>query len=237
LVVDSDAPTIFQVVDPHDVKPWAMIWAAVYRDGRIVVFDEWPDEHQLPYHETDQFRLGLTEYVELIRRKEERLRVYSRTMDATYGFKHVITGRGAVTIAGEMARLSGGEMRFVPSRGDPANQRHLVESAIRPRAVVGQDGVFEPEPRLFVSRRCKNLLYAIRRYMWKKNRGRTLENKNRLQPTPQEKFKCFPNCLEYLLGANPRWIHPEEWLWEPDDDPENEVAVIKGGHVTTGYNY
>ncbi|MFH1739022.1 MAG: hypothetical protein ABIH23_08435 [bacterium] len=233
----EDSPTLYMIIDPHDVKPWVITWWAVYKDGRKICFMEWPDASMKPYHEIEQYRIGMEEYATIIRAKEHDLKVYRRILDKRYGFTYRMQGRGAVTIAQELRRYGGADFRFSPSQGEFDTQHHLVESEVRPREIIAEDGTLSKSPRIFADRLCRNLDYSMRRYMWRKNRGRTLDVKDRIAAKPQEKFKCFPNTVEYFMACNPKWIHPDLWLNEPEDEFLMPTGTAAMSGIRTGYNY
>lgn len=237
---DKDAPTIYMVLDPHDTKPWVMTWWAVYRNGRKVCFMEWPDREQPMYHETDHVAFGYDYYVELIRRKERRLRVYRRIIDERYGYKSVLSKGGLTSIAQEIRKASNGELRFIPSCGQEHDNRNLVQQAILPRKVFSEaEKIITLEPTLLADRNCRNFDYAMRHHVWKRNTGKALDTTTRFQQQVSDKNKCFPNTAEYFLGANPRWVEPGNWLlseWETDEIRNLAGAGGGMGRQWGGYN-
>lgn len=237
---DKDAPTIYMVLDPHDTKPWVMTWWAVYRNGRKVCFMEWPDREQPMYHETDHVAFGYDYYVELIRRKERRLRVYRRIIDERYGYKSVLSKGGLTSIAQEIRKASNGELRFIPSCGQEHDNRNLVQQAILPRKVFSEaEKIITLEPTLLADRNCRNFDYAMRHHVWKRNTGKALDTTTRFQQQVSDKNKCFPNTAEYFLGANPRWVEPGNWLlseWETDEIRNLAGVGANTGRQWGGYN-
>jgi hypothetical protein len=228
-------PTIYMCLDPHDVKPWVMTWWAVYKSGLCVCFMEWPDDSMGLYHDTDEYTCGLREYVEIIRRKESNIKIHRRWADRNY-----ITARrqrtdGATSIGEELRKFSNGELAFWPSQGNPSDNRALVASALRPRAFEKRNGESVIMPALLVDRSCKNMIYAMDRWMWSKSSGKALETKDRIQPVPQDKDKCFPNTAEFLFGGGAKWLPPEDWLYENEFDDLQDVSHTDG--IRTGYNY
>lgn len=239
LLNSKDPPTIYMVLDPHDTKPWVMTWWAVYRNGKKVCFMEWPDEGQPPYHEVEHAAFGYDYYAELIRRKEQYIRVYKRIIDQRYGMKNVINARGLTSIAQEICKASRGELRFAPSCGQEEDNRNLVQQAILPRQMF-QDGerIVTLEPTLLADRGCRNLDYAMHHHVWKRHTGKSLDTSPRFQRSVSEKNKCFPNTVEYFLACNPRWIEPGNWLFqEAQLDEFNSWAKVKAaqGRVWGGY--
>ena len=214
LANSQDPPTIYCVLDPHLSKPWVITWWAVYRDGRKICFMESPDDTMPPYHETEQVSFGYDYYVELFREKERKLAVYKRIVDARFGKQSMLARHGVVNIIGELDESSGGALRFMPNQGVDDDNRGLVMQHISGTNMVGDEGT---GPLILCDRSCKNLDHAMRHHRWIKNRGRALDDKPRLSRKVAERFKCFPNTLEYLMGAKASWVMPEEWLYVDDD--------------------
>jgi hypothetical protein len=234
----EEPPTIYMVLDPHDAKPWVITWWAVYKDGRKICFQEWPDESQPAYHQVDKVAYGYDYYVEVIRAKEQNLRVHRRVVDQRYGYKQLVSKQGVTSIVRELRLASGGEISCYGSRGQELDNRNLVAQAICPVKVLEDGGTITQKPLLLADRNCKNFIYAMQHHTHKRNKGIALDTSNRFQEQVTDKNKCFPNTAEYLLGFGARWIPAETWLY--NDCETEEIANIgkrEKDRFSTGYNY
>jgi len=241
----SNPPTIYMVMDPHDVRPYVITWWAVYEDGRKICFMEWPDENCASYRTWQTCEYGFRKYVEVIRGKEKRVQVFRRLIDRHYsrqrrmratGLTQADLTEGLTSIEQELARASEDiskgryRLKFTPSRGEFAENHLIVQSWL----AAGQ---------VFADKRCLNFDYGMRHYAWERNSGKALETKDRNKSRPADKHKCFPNTLEMLAGHNVRNMGPY-WIERKDDAPEAlredvylELDRKPVGRVYTGYGY
>ena len=212
---DPEPPTVYMCLDPHEVKPFAITWWAVYPDGRKVCFMEWPDSSCQPYHTTDSYSAGLDDYVRLIKKKEEKINVYKRIGDNYYiGVRRQRGGNGATSIQKELYERSDGNLMFEKSLGQPEDNRQLVDTECREQAIEQPDGTIKQQRLLLADSECRNFDYAMKHWRWSKVTGKSMESKDRIQARPEDRHKCFPNTAEFLLGSGARWVEPEQWLFE-----------------------
>lgn len=269
---DELSPTIYHIVDPHNTRPWAMIWIAVYKVdalmgvGRLdekdwsaasgedlwVVFQEWPTLGMTPFHQWANSEIGYSSYVKIIRDMETGLMIRARIMDERYGWQKGMTSGGTESISKAIHRESvravrEGEVKnpliFVKSRGKQANQIRIIQDRIGYQEV--KDGSTRP-PLLLLENEIYNLDYALRRYKWKENRGKSLDTSEKYQDKPEQKYQCFPRLIEYAAGHGLRWYHPDVWMIEGyesgpfEDRPfsldrdAKEVVITKTGTESHG---
>lgn len=230
------APVICVSVDTHPVRPWAITYSAIYPD-KIVIFREWPNQDFAPFHRIDTMVKSNAEYILIMRDLEKRLKVYQR-----YGDKRSMFGSAQDrihSVAQELRSLSDGNINFLPGFGNEGDNRHLVTSAIKPQITFTDQGEIVKMPRLYAHRGCKNLCFSMRRWSLKERKGLALEANERYDTKAQQRHKCFPNTLEFLLSRNPRWMAAEDWgLAERDEDEDEDEATGTYGRQLrrTGYH-
>lgn len=208
-------PTIYMMVDPHDQKPFAMLWFAQYADGHGEFFYEYPDEQE--YHKTPRSKLTIADYVQIIRRIEARfapLRPHVRMIDKNYGNQERIVGQRRTTIKQDLTYESNGYLRFMENPGGNSpwrNAKHRIHQFLTPRPPTDL-----PQWRCWHG--LGNLDHAMRHYMMLTRAGRTADIHGPIMSKPAEKHKCFPNMVEWLAHLNPTWVEPPSLSEELDFD-------------------
>jgi hypothetical protein len=182
--------TNFHVVDPCDGRNWFMVWIRIDAQGRWFVYREWPSTgHQgayipgrgdpgpwaLPGQPADgvrgpaqqPFGFGLERYIQEILRLEEKEEIAERWMDSRYAANPTTTKEGSTTHIEQLAELG---MEFLAASGkeiaegtglindklDYDNETELGKFSARLARLN--------EPKLFVSRNCPNVIYALREW-------------------------------------------------------------------------
>jgi len=185
--------THYHVVDPCSGRNWFMIWARFDEIGRCFIIEEWPNQDRyIPgwgfpgaWAEPDGKRhdgrpgdaqkscgFGLVEYkaeidaVELElgqragRPPGEPIPVFERLMDSRYGNAATVAREGATTLIDECAELG---LNFLAAPGDAIHEGvslindWLSYDPAKPISATNQ-------PRLYVSERCKNTIYALQEW-------------------------------------------------------------------------
>lgn len=185
--------THYHVVDPCSGRNWFMIWACFDEIGRCFIIEEWPNQDRyIPgwgfpgaWAEPDGKRhdgrpgdaqkscgFGLVEYkaeidaVELElgklagRPPGEPIPVFERLMDSRYGNAATVAREGATTLIDECAELG---LNFLAAPGDAIHEGvslindWLSYDPAKPISATNQ-------PRLYVSERCKNTIYALQEW-------------------------------------------------------------------------
>lgn len=194
------AGTIYQVVDPCGARNWAMIWARFDAAGRCFIIEEWPNQDRYipgvgfpgawaepdgkrhdgrPGDAQKSFGFGLQEYkaeIEAVERElgreaglppGESVTVFERFMDSRYGNAQTVAREGATTLIEECAEIG---INFLAAPGDTVNEGvslindWLSYDPTKPVSALNQ-------PRLYVSERCKNTIYAL--HEWTGRDGKT----------------------------------------------------------------
>lgn len=151
------------MVDPHDRRPFAMIWAAVDPLNRTWFYREWPLEY---FHKMTTSRRSVQDYINLIREAEGSEVIFRRLMDSRFGKqpKMQIEGRDMSDQPNLFDMFDEKGMTFEPSywtqslgTSDPGHQAVKQKLRVSP---------LTEEPSLFVLENCKNLIYAFQHNVW-----------------------------------------------------------------------
>lgn len=182
--------TRYMIVDPCGGRTWCMAWFLIDEAGRAYVYREWPDQDQYiegvgypgPWAEPDShkadgragsaqkgFKFGILRYKEEIDRLESGTHprwkgepeiVFERWMDSRYGDAPRQGKEAEVTLIDECAEV-GLDFLATPGKGidegiDLINNWFEYDTR---RPIDGTN-----EPRLFISDRCKNMIYAVQEW-------------------------------------------------------------------------
>ena len=206
----DDAPlsecTIYNVLDPHDRKPWAIGWYGVHKTGTIYCFEEYPNAN---FNEMMYDDKTYDEYARLIKETEEaifqicgqRVENRRRIIDPNFGNKTV-----------QLAERQGGQSRTTPvkelaRRGlryrdgiDPLQAGHMK---VRENIYYEKNGdEIVVQPKLLFTDNCHNHIQHMSRYSRKDiiaGDGDTKDNVG-----VKEKYKDYCDLVRYLSMANPK---------------------------------
>jgi hypothetical protein len=220
------AGTNFLIVDPCDGRNWAMVWLRIDPRDRFYIYREWPSTGHpgayipgigdpgpwaLPGQPADgvrgpaqsPFGFGLARYIQEILRLEGKEEISERWMDSRYAANPTVTKEGSTTHIEQLSELG---MEFMAASGkEIAEGTGLINDLLDYDSEV-ELGKYSPtlarlnEPRLFVSRNCPNVTYALREWTNKdKQHGAT---------------KDFVDVLRYALLANLGYIGSDAYAWK-----------------------
>jgi len=188
--------TLYHILDPHDRKPWAMQWWAVHTTGTMYCIDEYPERD---FNEMTTDPLSYTEYVKIIREKEETLHqifrksVHKRIIDPNFGNKTV-----------QLAERQGGQAYTTPKR--ELSRRGLrftdgIDAIEAGHLAVRQDLYWEEkggeiviQPKIYIVEHCKNTINHLSKYSRKEN-GKLID-----------KYKDFCDTTRYFRMSNPKYV-------------------------------
>lgn len=196
------AVTRFMVIDPAGSKNWFMLWVAIDASGCWWVYREWPDfdDWALPGTTVEGkagpaqrgSKKGINDYVELIKNLENDEPIYERFIDPRLGAAERQSAEGATTIISE---LDDAGMTFIPAPGvEIENGLQLINGLLsydekKPLSALNS-------PKLYISDRCSNLIYAMQEYTAKGGKD--------------EATKDPIDCLRYLCVSNCGYIETTE---------------------------
>ena len=194
---------IKQIVDPHDGRPCACIYAAITPEGRIIIFDETPLDKSRQFWE---MKIGFTieqeikSWVGLEDRYESTIRTcttVSRVMDRHFGWQ----ARGKSNFAElfyDEGKLQGREFNFQKSyeattyQGGEIHYGHVqVNKALLSLA----DG----KPGLVVWNTCYHVWEGLTHYIRKHETTKGAEDKPAQSGKIVEKYKDMADCVRILV--------------------------------------
>ena len=200
------------VLDPHDRKPWALIWVAIHKTGSCYVVDEYPFGRN--FNEILSDDKTYDDYVKVIKDKERYLAeffgvVHKRILDPNFGNKTV-----------QLAERQGGQAYTTPKkellkRGltfidgiDALEAGHLKVREILDYRM--NDNEITRQPELRVVDDCVNTITHLSRYSRKDIEAADGDVKDRVNVN--EKYKDFSDCVRYFAMSNPRYFRPQVFV-------------------------
>lgn len=156
----SDWPVVMSC-DPHDVRPFAITWAAIAPNGDRAYIDCWPEE---PYHELRRSVLSFSDYAEIIHERESKMpgggdRVVERFLDPKFGRTKKA---GMVQDSVEEAFDEFGLFFNTDFTPDVAYGHGVVRDALNYDTSRPIDAI--NRPKLWVSDKCHNIIWAFMNY-------------------------------------------------------------------------
>lgn len=203
---------LWNVLDPHDRKPWAIGWYLVNKNGTIYCVDEYPNQN---FNEMLYDDKTYEDYAKIIKDKEQAIRTLfnvggriRRVIDPNFGNKTVqlaerVGGQAKTTPVKELLKLG-----LTYKDGiDALEAGHLeVRKALH---WAKKDGAYIVRPEILFSEECKNHINHLTRYSRKDIMGVDGDVKDKVGP--QDKYKDFCDLVRYLKMANPRWIEEQKF--------------------------
>ncbi len=164
-------------LDPAGSKPWCMGWGYVDAADRLWIMREWPDvptygewvdpsgdEGGKPGPGQKGLGYGINDYVDVILEAEKDMGCPSenitRSIDPRMGASETQGENGAETI---ISRLQDKDLIYLPAPGKQIEDgEQLINDRLSydPSRPVGVDN----SPKLFISDRCENLIWALENY-------------------------------------------------------------------------
>lgn len=201
---EASEMSVIMSADPHPRKPWFMLWVAIGADDRKYVVDEWPNED---FFAMKNSSLGLNDYAEVIADKEVAMpggshRVLWREFDPNMSRTPKTVADGSTTLVQEMEERG---YYFESDVNDSISFGHsLIHTLLRWNDSEPLSA--ENRPMLYISSKCRNLLYAMENYMWD---DRYNQDPERAAPIkPKDLGKDPIDALRYCLA---REQSPTNW--------------------------
>lgn len=209
--------TLYHVLDPHDVKPWAMQWWAVDKTGAAYCIREYPWQRNFNDMDTDDKTYD--DYATVIRATEAELleiygrSVYKRIIDPNFGNKTVQlakrTEKGSAKTS-PVKELKARGFTFVDAV-DNIEPGHLQ---VRKRLNWDEkDGEIIVQPTGFVYELCENTTRHLSRYSQKDIYS--VDGDVKANPQLTQKYKDFADLTRYFFMANPHYVERRERQAEP----------------------
>lgn len=190
--------TIRMVLDPHDVKPWAMSWWATDKTGTTFCIREYP--WLKDFNEMDYDNKTYDEYAEVIRETEADIfriygrSVYKRIIDPNFGNKTV-----------QLAKRVDGNAKTSPVKELRNRGFNFVDGIdniepghIQCRKLLyweEKSGEIVVQPRVFIYELCQNTIRHLSRYSQKDIQ--TSDGDIKANPQLTQKYKDFCDLFRY----------------------------------------
>lgn len=184
--------TVYQVVDPHTDKPFAVIWAFVDGRGDVFVYDEWPNQD---FYKWRNCQLTIDDYKNIFKDKEQGYNVYKRIIDRHFSEVTHLKGMTRKTLRDEFREVG---VDFYPSyqakeemeAGIIKVREYLSYNPDRPIDTLNK-------PKIFFNPHCQNSIKSMSRWSRDPKTGDV-----------QDSFKDFPDCVRYLCMESPAVDRP-----------------------------
>jgi hypothetical protein len=181
-------------IDPHDKRPFAIIWWAVDEQGRRIIFKEWPTD---PHKSYNYFDNRWDDYAEMIHKSMADTpggRASYRWFVADPNFASTRKGATSQTLATflQLQRLPfiNDVDNSIPS-GHQSIRRLLSWEPTKPVSITNT-------PHILVADDLWNVIWSFERYVWVKLEGD--------KEKPGEAGKDFMDCLRYMEAMRPRHL-------------------------------
>lgn len=183
------------IVDPAIGKPLAILWRFVDKAGVIHYYDESPE---FEFNGAKDSNLSVSDYVQLIKSKEESRKIDSRILDRHFGNARRTLGGQTLKQEFEAAGLD-----FVDSYTmDP--QSEVETGILRVKEYLKHDTSKPIDslncPKIVIHPRCKNTIAAFERW-----------SRDAKTSKPQEDFKDFMDLVRYDVMSDPQVELPSSW--------------------------
>ena len=210
--------SIYNALDPHDGKPWAMIWVAVsppfqrervwneqvrcYDESAHIVFREYP---LFPFHRggVAEGNRGIGEYADIVKKTEAGEEIQGRVIDPKSGASSFRTSEGKSTVLLELAKYG---LFYQDGAIGLDNGHQHVRNAL----TYDYANPVDPRtnmPRLMICEWCSNTIRFMENYVWAKRAGSSGEIKRNANGlVPDEQYKDFPDLVRYHECAQFQWI-------------------------------
>jgi phage terminase large subunit-like protein len=201
--------TLWNIIDPHDRKPFAIGWYAAFRNGDSYTVAEWPDESWPPFHKIKDCSYVPKDYARLIMETERALgikdngRHVRRFIDPNFGNTPCFATN--TTIKQELS-AEGAKLGYLLNYQDPPDS--LEGGHVSVKALLG-DIAKGIRPKMYDLEHCKNHTFGMTRYGWAENRN----EKKGISEKPELLHKDFADLKRYLALAKVKFIElPKEQI-------------------------
>lgn len=203
--------TLYNIMDPHDRKPFAIGWYAVFRNRDVFTIAEWPDESWPMFHKMKDCAYVPMDYGKVIKETEGAIgkRADIRLQDPNFGNTPCFATKS--TVKEDMLAV-GKKLKYPLVFQNPPDA--LDGGHVRVKRLLGDPGK-NIRPKFYILKHCRNHRYAFVHYGWKENKDET----KGLSEKPELQFKDFADPPRYGALYGFRYIRKPEpvKIWKPRD--------------------
>lgn len=180
--------TIYQVVDPHTDKPFAIIWAFVDARGDVFVYDEWPNQD---FYKWRNCQLTIPDYKKIFQDKEQGLIVHKRIIDRHFSEVTHLKGMTRKTLRDDFREAG---VDFMPSY-QAKEEMDVGIAKVREYLRYNPDRPIDTlnKPKIFINKHCQNTIKSLSRWSRDPKTGDV-----------QDQFKDFCDVVRYLVMDSPQ---------------------------------
>lgn len=188
----------FQVIDPHDRKPFAIGWGICTPRDEVIFVDEWPN---FDFARQKSWKWSTSEYVEMMRDREMALWGFKpEPFNDRFAFRFIDPRFGVAPKAGSSRSLieefGDHGIHFDVPPGDEIEEGHIAVKTDLHNA------------RLFFTSNCMNHIKAMENYTWDEYTGK---NDRAPKERPKDKFKDFADVVRYAVKGGVRYYDPKTY--------------------------
>ena len=191
----------YHVVDPHDARPNAEIWAAVTPEGRYIIFEELPFDKSIPFWKM-KGGVSVKDDIEQIKfvEKKHNIHVHERIMDRHFGTQTRGAYHGETSYIKEYREAGGDEFRFKKSYIAPNTDAEILygHKRIRECLKILPDG----KPGLVIWNTCYHTWNGATHYVRKSEKTKSSFDQALGEGKIVEKYKDYPDVIRYLVCHN-----------------------------------
>ena len=182
--------TVWQIVDPHSDKPFAVTYAFPDKRGDLYVFDEWPNED---FYKMHNCQLDIDDYKKIFADKESGLNIHKRIID-----RHFADVASAVNKRTLRQELLAKGLLFHPSyKAEEEIETGIIKLRERFNYNTSKPLSALNQPSIFINPSCMNTRKSLARWARDPKTGKVLDQ-----------FKDFVDNLRYLVLDNPKISAP-----------------------------
>ena len=199
VMAQTSLPVTYGVtVDPHDRRPFAIVWWFINTSGDLYFFKNYPIQLMPEVKSCD---LTVEKYADMLKEVEQNLcdgNVTYRLGDPNkFKTPRKTSQHAGQTLLDDFAEF---QVYFDAEINDSLHDGH---SAVREVLYHDPDQPISAvnKPKIYVSDECWNINTSFMNYTWNDKKSKELASE-----VPHEKWKDFADCVRYTVIKNPVFI-------------------------------
>jgi len=196
---DAGKYNLVHCADPHDRKPFALGWYAVFPNDDVICIAEYPEVF---FHEVTQWRDQVEDYRKVIIATEKDIGkpADKRFIDPNFGNAPKL---GGDTVKQLFARAC----PDCSKKGNAAKCSHRIVYSNPPDSIADGHLIVrraigipaeDMRPKFYVMKHCRNHVYAFRHYGYKESKNADVRG---ISQDPMLVHKDFPDLVRYMYLA------------------------------------
>ena len=212
---------IFEVKDPHDGRPSAIIWGAKTPGGRFIIFKELPANQSMPFWKMTTPISAKDEIRQIFETENEFLaqmnapvknlnyqfEINRRILDKRFGWQKragttlsALYMKEATKLANEYPMFRHKQMVYVSSYDAPAGEGEIAFGHERVRDSLAD--MADGKPGLVIYNTCYHTWNGLTHYIKQKRTGKSAEGFATGDGKILAKYKDLPDAVRYFICSN-----------------------------------